>query len=58
MLDTVATCVTTLVIHVTPHFVINLSKYFMASTCKETTSIINIIIESSKKYIQNIMLGR
>jgi hypothetical protein len=37
MLDTVATCVTTLVIHVIPHLVVNLSKYLMASTYKEKT---------------------
>jgi hypothetical protein len=42
MLDAVATCVTTLVIHVIAHLVINFSKYLMASTYKETTSITNI----------------
>jgi hypothetical protein len=35
MLDAVATCVTTLVIHVIPHLVVNLSKYLMASTYKQ-----------------------
>jgi hypothetical protein len=64
MLDTVSTCVTTLVIHVIAHVVINFSKYLMASTYKETTSITDIqeiysikkiTVSNKNKNIQNIM---
>ena len=41
MLDTVATCMTTLIIHVITPLVVNLSKYLMAPTYNATISITN-----------------
>lgn len=64
MLDTVATCMTTLIIHVITPLVINLSKYLMASTYKRKHQSLTlnrysnmkiVIIRQKNNYMQYIM---